>query len=182
MARRTVVTARTFAQAFGIAVAALAATAVLSVPSAEAAPRLIETHRDWQAFMDEGNGQKTCFVISKPTQSAMNPAGRRRGPAFIFVTNRPGENVKEEISVVFGYPLAANSTRAEIGSTTFQLFAQDETAWVQNAADEPNMVTAMRAGSSMRVFGTSSRGTTTVDTYSLSGITAALRSAASACG
>ena len=53
-----------------------------------------------------------------------------------------------------------------------------------NASDlspEPLSLLAMIAGATMSVQGTSSRGTLTTDTYSLSGITAALNAIAREC-
>lgn len=135
----------------------------------------------WNAFVDTTGGSKTCYVLSEPTQQQMNPAGRQRGKAYLFVTFRPSEQVNGEISVIYGYPMREGSTRAEIAGTRFPLFARDENAWVENVADEPRLVESMRRGSNMRVFGTSTRGTTTIDTYSLSGITAAINRARQEC-
>jgi invasion protein IalB len=47
---------------------------------------------------------------------------------------------------------------------------------MENAAEEPQLIAAMRAGSDMRVQATSGRGNTTSYTFSLRGITAALTS------
>lgn len=171
----------TKARGFMMALGALAAATLLASGAAQAEPKLLQQFNDWGAYVNESEGQKTCFVISQPTSQRMEPAGRRRGPGFFFVSFRPNDSVAEEISVAFGYPLAADSTRAVIGSETFTLFAKDESAWIQNTADSPRLVNAMRAGSSMEVFGESSRGTKTVDTYSLRGVTAALNRAAQEC-
>ena len=54
-------------------------------------------------------------------------------------------------------------------------------AWLASAADEPGFVAAMKAGKSLVVKGTSTRGTETTDTYSLAGATAALDAANKAC-
>ncbi|MEM6615865.1 MAG: hypothetical protein AAF619_05010 [Pseudomonadota bacterium] len=166
-----------------LAVAATIAVAgILSVGHAHAAPKLLQKFNAWSAYVNEDGAQKLCFVISQPTSSEMNPAGRNRGPGYFFISYRPAENVTGEVSAAFGYPLSANSTRAQIGNTNFPLFARDETAWIENAADEPRLVEAMKAGASMRIFGRSTRGTTTVDTYSLSGVTAAINRVAQECG
>jgi hypothetical protein len=52
---------------------------------------------------------------------------------------------------------------------------------VENPADEGVLVAAMRSGSTMSVQGTSSRGTVSTDTYSLSGVSAALDAIAKEC-
>ena len=48
-------------------------------------------------------------------------------------------------------------------------------------ATDKKIVTAMKAGKSLKVKGTSWRGTQTVDTYSLAGISAALAAIDKAC-
>lgn len=164
-----------------IGFAALAAILFMHALPAHAQTQRLGEFRAWSAYVDTTNGQKTCFVISQPSSSQMNPAGRQRGPAHIFIAIRPAEQVRGEVSVIYGYPLREGSTRAEVGTTTFPLFARDENAWIENVADEPRLVDSMRRGSSMRVFGTSTRGTETIDTYSLSGITAAINRAQQEC-
>jgi hypothetical protein len=52
---------------------------------------------------------------------------------------------------------------------------------VKDPADEAKLITAMQGGSTMVVTGTSLRGSTTKDTYSLSGISAALDKIHSSC-
>ncbi|MCB1493284.1 MAG: hypothetical protein KDJ77_16055 [Rhodobiaceae bacterium] len=156
--------------------------AVIAAGAAMAAPQLVSKHGDWAAYLNEENGKKLCFVISQPQASEMNPAGRKRGPGFVFVSYRPSENISGEISIAFGYPLAAGTTRAVIGDTAFSLYAKDESAWIENASDEPKLIEAMKAGSAMKVYGKSARGTATIDTYSLSGVTAAIGAASKACG
>jgi hypothetical protein len=47
--------------------------------------------------------------------------------------------------------------------------------------DEPGFVAALKKGSKLVVHGTSSRGTKTTDTYSLSGVTAAMDAIDKAC-
>ena len=59
--------------------------------------------------------------------------------------------------------------------------ARGSTAWLASSSDEPGFVQAFKAGSQMVVRGTSQRGTDTVDTYSLSGATAAMNAIDAAC-
>ena len=54
------------------------------------------------------------------------------------------------------------------------MFGNDDTAWVEDAKDEPGMVEAMRGGD-MTLAAVSRRGAATTYTYSLSGITDALK-------
>lgn len=58
------------------------------------------------------------------------------------------------------------------------MLAKDNTAWVSDAALEPELVNALRSGSQMTLRATSARGTHTTYTYSLTGVMAALEQAA----
>jgi invasion protein IalB len=62
------------------------------------------------------------------------------------------------------------------------MFTQSDGAWIKNAAEEPQLVEAMRKGADMIVKGMSTRGTHTTDTYSLKGISNALDRVAKECG
>ena len=53
--------------------------------------------------------------------------------------------------------------------------------WLASTGDESAFVQAFKAGSNLVVRGTSQRGTNTVDTYSLSGATAAMKAIDGAC-
>ena len=67
---------------------------------------------------------------------------------------------------------------AQVGKDKFTFFTQNDgnsgSAWVKENADEVRLVEAMRRGSRLIVTGTSTRGTDTRDSYSLSGVSAAL--------
>ena len=64
---------------------------------------------------------------------------------------------------------------------TLQAAAQF-TAWSNTPADDAKLVEAMRKGGKLTVKGVSSRGTETVDQFSLSGFTAAMKAISDACG
>lgn len=153
----------------------LAFTMLLGAVTVAAAqqPTMLDQFDRWTSYTYTGKG-KVCYAISQPTESA--PKGLNRDPAFVFVTNRPKEGVKHEFSVETGYPYKEGSkTTVKIGSATFVLFTNGSGAWVENAAEESRLIDAMRGGSEMSVTGTSRRGTVTTDTYSLKGISAALK-------
>ena len=92
------------------------------------------------------------------------------------------ENVKNEISVIIGYPFKPESeATVEIGSNKFTLYTKGDGAWISNAAEEARMVDAMRKGGDLVVSGTSNRGTQSSDRYSLKGLSQALDRAAREC-
>jgi hypothetical protein len=90
--------------------------------------------------------------------------------------------VKNEFSAIVGYPQkpGADATAA-IGSTTFAMYTQGDGAWVKNAAEEGQLVDAMRKGADLVVKSESARGTRTTDTYSLKGVGQALDKVAEEC-
>ena len=112
----------------------------------------------------------------------MQPADRNHGEVFVFVSTRPGENVRDEPSFLVGYPFKEGSSVAvDIDGNKFTMFTKGDGAWVENAAQEQRLVAAMRAGRSMKLSGVSSRNTNTSYTVSLSGVTAAINAADKAC-
>ncbi|HEY8579738.1 MAG TPA: invasion associated locus B family protein, partial [Beijerinckiaceae bacterium] len=62
----------------------------------------------------------------------------------------------------------------EVGDATFELVSKGANLWVKNAAEESQLVDAMRKGARMIVKAPSLRGNVTTDSYSLSGVSAAL--------
>jgi hypothetical protein len=69
-----------------------------------------------------------------------------------------------------------------IGDQSFELFTQGDGAWAKDKQADDALVKAMIKGLDMVVKGTSSRGTETIDTYSLSGFTKAYEAIGKACG
>ncbi|MGQ4273632.1 invasion associated locus B family protein [Terrihabitans sp. B22-R8] len=141
------------------------------VSNAQTGQQLLGQFQDWSAYT-ANSGSKVCFVISQPKSRA--PEGLNRDPAYFFVSHRPGDSVRNEVSIQVGFPTRAGSTMdLTIGSNTFQLVTQNERGW-SNGQDDARLVEAMRAAGSVTVSSTSGRGNVTTDTYSLRGISAAL--------
>src|SRR6185503_10682966 len=96
---------------------------------------------DWGAYKATPGGKKVCFALSKPTQALTEPAGRSRDAGYAFVSTRPAEKVKNEISVIVGYPQKpGHDASAAVGASSYVLYTQNDGAWVKNAAEEPKMV------------------------------------------
>ena len=137
---------------------------------------------EWGAYKATPGGQKICFALSKPTSATTVPTGRSRDAAYAFVSTRPAEKVKNEVSVIVGYPQKpGQDAAAAIGSATYAMYTQNDGAWVKNAAEEAQMVETMRKGADLVVKSESARGTKTTDTYSLKGIAQALDKVAEEC-
>lgn len=129
----------------------------------------------WGAYSYKSGNSKVCYVLSIPTQ--MQPSSVNHGDNFFLVTQKPGQSVSFEPQFMAGYDLKANSkVTVTIGSRSFNMFVNGKSGWVENAAEEPQLIAAMRGGSDMVVKAQSQRGTNTSYTYSLKGISAALNS------
>lgn len=133
---------------------------------------------------------KECYIVSPPKSSKATRDGKAvevdRGDIRLFVTFRPAENVTGEVSFSGGYPFRDGTpVRLQVGSETFTLNpgAGDANGWAWPASPDVDktIVAALRGGSTATVTGTSARGTTTVDTISLSGFTAAVQDASERC-
>jgi Invasion associated locus B (IalB) protein len=149
---------------------------------AGAQPRLLGQYADWGAYTASPGGKKICFAISKPTSAVTNPPNRPRNPIYMFITTRPADKVTNEVSIIVGYPFKPGSeASAQIGSTTYALYTQQDGAWIKNAAEEAQMVDAMRAGETAIIKGESSKGTQTTDSYNLRGVSQALDRIAQEC-
>jgi invasion protein IalB len=156
--------------------------ATAAAPAGDSQPTLLGQYGDWGAYTASPSGAKICFALSKPQTSKTEPAGRKRDPAYVFVSTRPAENVRNEVSVIIGYPFkSASDATAEIGTAKFAMYTQNDGAWIKNVAEETRMIDAMRKGADLTVKGTSGRGTQSTDQYSLKGLAQALDRAEQEC-
>lgn len=133
---------------------------------------------EWGVFTANTGRAKVCYAASQPKTRA--PTGLQRDPAFFLITSRPADNVRNEVSLMIGFPVRGDATLT-IGTANFPLFTQDRGAWIKNAPDEARMVAAMRTGTTLTVRSTSARGNVTTDTYSLTGLGQALDRVAQEC-
>lgn len=160
---------------------------VLTMGLASGALAQVSTNRvaaetDWSVFVEES--PKECWGVSAPKETVNTKDGKptsvRRGDILLFVTFRPGG--QGEVSFTGGYPFAGGSTVGlDIGGTKFDLFSDGEWAWAGSKDDDAKIIAAMKSGASAVLTARSARGTQTADTFSLSGISAALDEAAKRC-
>ena len=151
--------------------------------SPEEQAQLLGQFGDWGAYKADPGGKVVCFALGKPSAAVTLPAGRKRDPSYAFISTRPAEKVKNEVSVIVGYPQKPgfDATAAIDGSAKYAMYTQEDGAWVKNAAEEAQMIEAMRKGGRLVITSESARGTKTTDTYSLKGIAEALDKVAAEC-
>jgi hypothetical protein len=156
--------------------------AAAAKPAGSPQPKLLGQYGDWGAYTASPGGKKTCFAIAKPTSAVTTPPNRPRNPVYMFISTRPADKVTNEVSIIVGYPFKPGSeASAQIGSTSFALYTQQDGAWIKNANEEEKMVEALRGGDTAVVKGESAKGTQTTDTYTLKGVSQALDRVAQEC-
>ena len=136
--------------------------------------RLIGDYRDWSAYSASEGAGALCFAMSKPTEVTPTPDGYTA--AYLYLTNRPGEGVSNEFNLVAGFNFAPDQPATlSVGGQTFELFTENDAAWLLDPGLGDSLAGAMRAGSTLTIDGTSDRGIRVTQIFSLSGATAASR-------
>ena len=155
--------------------------ALMGAPAfAQAAPKLAGTHGDWSVYTKGSGAERVCYVLSEA--QAKSPTSVNHGDIYFLVSSWKNGAAKEQPSFLAGYPLkTTRAPKAQVGSTALSMFAADNEAFISENLDERRLVSKMRAGSTMTVSAVSMRGTQTRYTFSLKGVTAALKQSKSAC-
>ncbi|WP_293810471.1 hypothetical protein [uncultured Bosea sp.] len=158
-----------------------AATATAAAPApGQGQAMLLESAGKWQAFSSQQGRSKVCYALSKAETRI--PANLKDVEGLLFVSSRPGEGVRNEISFVMNFDLKEGvEHQAIIGNERFALVAKGQNMWLKNPAEEPRMLDALRRGSGLEIKGTSKRGNPTSDKYSLAGISQIVKRAEDAC-
>ena len=160
---------------------AAALTLMTGLPAlAQSAPKLASAHGDWTVYTRGSGSERICYVLSEA--QSKSPSNVNHGDIYFMVSSWQNGAATEQPSFLAGYILKpTRAPKAKVGSTSLNMFAADNEAFISETADERKLVSKMRAGSTMTVSAVSSRGTQTRYTFSLKGVTAALRKAKSAC-
>ncbi len=161
------------------------AVAAFPVAAQETPETNVDAKRDWSVFR-ASTEPKECWIVTIPASSDATRNGQKvtpdRGDILLMVTNRPGGNVQGEISFKSGYPIKENTTvNLRVGSASFEMFIEGEWAWPANPEEDQKVIAAMQRGASAIATAVSERGTTTVDTFSLLGFSAAFDTALGMC-
>ena len=152
-----------------------------NITNAEDNLKSLGKFKDWESFVLLQDGNKICFAQSKPVVRA--PKKLKRNSSRLFVSFRPGENIKNEISVTNGYEFKLKSpVSAKSGKKSYDLFSKGSFAWVVNSKDEIKLISTMKKASRLMIIGNSSKDEQSTDHYSMMGFTKAYNSAKKSCG
>ena len=136
--------------------------------------------KDWESFVLLQDGNKTCFAQSSPVVRA--PKKLKREPSRLFVSFRPTENIKNEISVTNGYEFKLKTpVAAKSGKKSYDLFSKGRFAWVVDNEDETKLIITMKKASRLMIIGKTDKDDQTTDHYSMMGFTKAYNKAKKNC-
>jgi hypothetical protein len=148
-------------------------------------PLLVASFGDWGVYHTQAAKGRVCYTLAQPKERT--PADLKRDPAYAFISDRPGEGVRNEISFIMGFDVANSpdtpdpkkkgadkEAMAIVGDQSFELLAKTSNLWVKNAAKEGQLVDEMRKAAKLQVKAASKKGNLTTDTYSLVGFSQAL--------
>jgi hypothetical protein len=165
-------------------------------------PALVASYGDWSVFQSVSGKSRICYTLAQP--KARDPADLKRDPAYAFISERPAERVRNEVSFIMGFEVGdspaeskdkpekksrrekkakneAVSPVAAIGDTEFELLPKGNNLWVKNAAQESQLIDQMRKGSKLTIKAASKKGAVTIDSYPLAGFKQAIERALKDC-
>ncbi|MCF1467342.1 hypothetical protein GOZ89_21905 [Agrobacterium vitis] len=157
-------------------VALMLAILGFSASFASAAPRMVKQFDHWGLFSYKDGGKTVCYVLSVPSKE--DPVGIDHGKNFFLIAPKKTGGVNYYPQAVMGYNVAQGSTiDVNVDDKTFQMVPKANVGWTRLEADDAKVIAAMKQGRRMTVKTTSKRGTHTTYTYSLQGVSAALKQA-----
>ena len=156
-------------------------TFVFNIANAEENLKSLGKFKDWESFVLLQEGTKICFAQSIPVVKA--PKKLKRDPSRLFVSFRPAENIKNEVSVTNGYEFKIKApVIAKSGKKSYDLFSKGRFAWVVEDKDEIKLIGTMKKASRLMIIGMTDKNDQTTDHYSMMGFTKAYNTAKKRCG
>ena len=152
---------------------------VFSTNSLAVSPRSTGKYKNWESFVAETDKGKICFAQTVPTKRA--PAAVKRDKSKLFVTFRPSEEIKDEVSLTSGHDYKTSSVTASSGKRRYSFFSQKEFAWLLDDQEEKKFIQLMKKATDIIVKARTTKGAETTDHYSMMGFTKAYNTAKKTC-
>jgi hypothetical protein len=152
---------------------------VFSLNASAVTPRSTGKYKNWESFVAETDKGKICFAQTLPTKRA--PAAVKRNESKLFVTFRPSENIKDEVSLTSGHDYKTSSVTASSGKRRYSFFSQKEFAWLLDDQEEKKFIKLMKRATDLIVKARTANGAETTDHYSMMGFTKAYNTAKKTC-
>jgi hypothetical protein len=142
-------------------------------------PRSTGKYKNWESFTVQTDKGKICFAQTLPTKRA--PASIKREKSKLFVTFRPSENIKDEVSLTSGHDYKSSTVTASSGKKRYSFFSQKSFAWLLDDQEEKKFIKLMKKASNLIIKARTTKGAETTDHYSMMGFTKAYNTAKKAC-
>ena len=152
---------------------------VFSTNSLAITPRSTGKYKNWESFVAETDKGKICFAQTVPTKRA--PAAVKRDKSKLFVTFRPSEEIKDEVSLTSGHDYKTSSVTASSGKRRYSFFSQKKFAWLLDDQEEKKFIQLMKKATDIIVKARTTKGAETTDHYSMMGFTKAYNTAKKTC-
>ena len=147
--------------------------------TASATPSVVRQYTDWVVFTEDIGGERLCYAATQATDKA--PRTADHGDVWFYVSNWQSGKARNQPSLKVGYELRGDLPgKARIGRSDWTLFGVGREAFAQDS-DDILLVRQLKRGNELRVEATSARNTRVTYHFSLSGSSAAIDRAASAC-
>ena len=101
---------------------------LFSINAFAVTPRSTGKYKNWESFVAETEKGKICFAQTVPTKRA--PAAVKREKSKLFVTFRPSEEIKDEVSLTSGHDYKTSSVTASSGKRRYSFFSPKNFAWL----------------------------------------------------
>ena len=142
-------------------------------------PRSTGKYKNWESFTAETDKGKICFAQTTPTKRS--PSSIQRGQSKLFVTFRPSEDVKDEVSLTSGHDYKTSTVTAASGKKRYSFFSQKNFAWLLDDQEEKNFIKLMKRATNLIIKARTTKGAETTDHYSMMGFTKAYNTAKKTC-
>ena len=152
---------------------------LFSVNASAVTPRSTGKYKNWESFIAETDKGKICFAQTVPTKRA--PAAVKRNKSKLFVTFRPSEEIKDEVSLTSGHDYKTSSVTARSGKRRYSFFSQKDFAWLLDDQEEKKFIQLMKKATDIIVKARTTKGAETTDHYSMMGFTKAYNTAKKTC-
>ncbi|MDB9705384.1 hypothetical protein OAA54_00010 [Pelagibacteraceae bacterium] len=142
-------------------------------------PKSTGKYKNWESFTVETDKGKICFAQTVPTKRA--PASIQREKSKIFVTFRPSESIKDEVSLTSGHDYKSSTVTASSGKKKYSFFSQKNFAWLLDDQEEKKFIKLMAKATNLIIKARTTKGAETTDHYSMMGFTKAYNTAKKTC-
>ena len=140
------------------------------------------TKKNWQVCAETDKSE--CWSVVEPHLRMVSKKimSVKNGPLLFVTFNKP-KSIFAEFAYYGEYPFAKGSTvELDIDGKSFALGTVNDWAWPVDKATNKRVIKAMKRGNVAILRGRTSKGSVVEDTFTLSGFTAATKSAAKKCG